>query len=108
MIANAVIIAMCAIVVWQGYETAMAYRRAEGTRWERIKIAFRESATIAWARLNALSAVAVAIIATASEWLGAPGIKEAIEPYLGPGYMLAYLLLITIGAEVARRRTLES
>ena len=38
--------------------------------------------------------------------VGAPGVKEAIEPYLGPQYMTAYVLFVLIGAEIARRRTL--
>ena len=41
-----------------------------------------------------------------AEILGAPGVKDAIEPYFGPNYMPAYVVIVLIGTEIARRRTL--
>jgi hypothetical protein len=108
MIATIILVVLLCLVAWQVYETINAYRRATGTTWERLKAAFSESATIAWARLNALSAVAVAVLLELSAWLGAPGVQQSIEPYLGPKYMLAYLLVVLVGAEIARRRSLSA
>lgn len=106
MIANGIIIALLSVTAWQVYETIMAYKRAEGTTWDRLKSAFRESATIAWSRLNAISVAVTTAVAMASDYFGNPAIKDTIAPYLQPEYMLAYTLVILIGAEISRRRTL--
>lgn len=106
MIATIIVLALCGVIAWHAVETILAYRAATGSIWERTRAAFRSSATIAWARLNALSVLAVAALVEASTWLGTPGIKDVIEPWLGPKYMLAYLLVVLIGAEAARRRSL--
>jgi hypothetical protein len=82
------------------------YYNSTGTTWERIKQAFSNSRTIAWTQLNALSVAAVGGVGWLSTAAGAPGVKEAIQPYLGPEYMTAYILFVLIGAEFARRRTL--
>lgn len=108
MIATIILVVLLCLVGWQVYETVRAYGRATGTTWERLKAAFSDSATIAWARLNSLSAVAVAALAEVSAWFGAPGVQQAIEPYLGPKYMLAYLLVVLVGSEIARRRSLQA
>lgn len=108
MIANGILIALLAITAWQAYETIAAYRQAQGTTWERVKSAFRKSASIAWARLNAVSVSLTTVVALAADWLGMPGVKEAITPWLTPEYMLAYTLAVLIGAEIARRRSLSS
>jgi len=108
MIATVILVVLLCLVAWQIYETVKAYGRATGSSWERLKAAFQDSATIAWARLNAMSAVVVAALAEISAWFGAPGVQQAIEPYLGPRYMLAYLLVVLVGAEVARRRSLSA
>lgn len=107
MIANIILLAVLAAIGWQVYETVKAYMAAEGSPTERLKAAFKASATIAWSRVNALSVAAVAALSEASVWLGMPGVKETIEPYLGSKYMLAYVLVVAVGAEVARRRSLR-
>lgn len=106
MIATIIVLALCGVIAWHAIETVLAYRKATGTFWERLKSAFRDSATIAWARLNALSTVAIAALVEGSAWVGAPGVREVIEPWLKPQYMLAYMLVVLIGAEAARRRSL--
>lgn len=82
------------------------YMVAPGSPWERLIAAFKSSASIAWTRLNALSVAAIGALSQLAPLIGAPGIKEAIEPWLAPQYMLAYILFVLIGGEIARRRTL--
>lgn len=103
LISTAIVLLVPAyIVVMITYQ----YMTAVGTKMERLKEAFHDSATITWTRLTSLSSVLVGAVGTVASYLGAPGIQQAIEPYLQPKYMLAYMLLTLIGAEIARRRTL--
>lgn len=95
-----------AVPVYMASSVIYIYLSAPGTQWERIKTAFHDSVTVAWARLTALSATLVGLVGEVSGYAGAPGVQQAIEPYLQPKYMLAYMLVVTIGAEIARRRTL--
>lgn len=106
MIAQIIIGVALLAVAYQAYETVMAYKRATGSIWERLKAAFSESATIFWSRVNSISVALTTLVATISTYLGAPGIKETITPWLTPEYLLAYTLVILIGSEIARRRTL--
>lgn len=103
LILTAIVLAVPAYMI---YTTIHNYVVATGTAWERLGKAFKESATIFCTRLSAISAAAVGAVGELSTYLGAPGVKEAIEPYLSPKYMLAYMLITLIGAEIARRRTL--
>ena len=82
------------------------YMAAPGSTLDRIVAAFKNSASITWARLNALSVVAVGALSYLADLAGAPGVKDTIAPYLAPQYMTAYILFVLIGAEIARRRTL--
>ena len=95
-----------AVPAYMAFCVIHGYATATGTTWERLVTAFRGSASIFWARLNALSVAAIGATGELATLVGAPGVKEAIEPYLGPQYMTAYLLFVLIGAEIARRRTL--
>jgi hypothetical protein len=99
-------IIVLAIPAYMLYVTVHGYLAARGSIWERLVLAFRESATIFWARLNALSVAAIGGTGWIADIAGAPGVKEAIAPYLAPEYMVAYTLFVLIGAEIARRRTL--
>jgi len=82
------------------------YRAATGSTWTRLVAAFRGSASIFWVRLNALSVAAIGAVGEIATFAGAPGVKEAIEPWLAPQYMTAYVIFVLIGSEIARRRTL--
>jgi hypothetical protein len=106
MITTILTLFIIAVLGYVAFVTVHGYLAASGTVWQRLVAAFRASLTVFWARLNALSILAVAAVSEIASFLGAPGVKEAIEPYLAPQYMLAYVVLVLLGAEVARRRTL--
>ena len=83
------------------------YMVSPGTTWERLIAAFRESATITWARLNGLGAGLAALLAWASPYLGLPQVSDKIQAVVtSPIAVAAYIVLVAIGAEIARRRTL--
>jgi len=103
LLATIVILAIPAYVLFQ---VVLSYSMTPGTGWARLSGAFRNSATIAWTRVNTLSIAAIGLIGELSPLIGAPGIKDTIAPYLAPEYMVAYTLFVLIGAEIARRRTL--
>lgn len=106
--ATAICLAFIGVIVYLAVETVIEYRAAQGTVWERLQAAFKGSSTIAFTRLNAFSVLTIDAVAYIVDFLGASGLKDAIAPYLGPNWMLAYILFVVLGAEVARRRTLKS
>lgn len=91
-------------LVWRGVRR---YQLAEGSVWSRLKSAANESSTIAWNVGNAASIAAIAGVTFVSEWLGMPGVKEALEPYLKPEYMLTYMLVVTLGSVLTRYRSIR-
>ena len=95
-----------AVPAYMMFAIVRSYRTATGSTWQRVVAAFRGSASIFWARLNALSVAAIGAVGEIAAYAGAPGIKEAIAPYLAPEYMTAYVIFVLIGSEIARRRTL--
>jgi hypothetical protein len=100
--------AYMAFCVIHGYATATGSNGEPLSTWQRLVAAFRGSASIFWARFNALSIAAIGAVGEIASLAGAPGVKDAIQPYLAPEYMTAYVLFVLIGAEIARRRTLAS
>lgn len=84
------------------------YAKATGTVWERSKAAFSGSLTIFWARVNTVSLSLIGFTGDVSGWLGAPGIQPVADQLLGPKALIGYALLIAIGSEITRRRTLKS
>jgi len=108
MIASIIMLVVAAVVVWHLAETVIAFNSSTAlTRNDRLKEAFRHSLTIFWARFTAFTTLAIAVVAEGSNYLGVPGLKETIEPYMTPQLMLIYTLVVIIGAEASRRRTLE-
>lgn len=101
-------VVVVAVPLWMLAATVYGYLAAPGTKWERLVAALKGSASLLWTRLNALSIGAVGLVTEVSSFAGAPGIKEAIEPWLAPQYMTAYVVFVLLGAEIARRRTLPT
>lgn len=97
---------MLAFPVYAVTSMVLSYRAAEGTTWERLLAAFRNSASLFWVRLNAIGLGIGTLIGDVGSWLDAPGVKDVVAPYLKPQYMVAYMLVVLVGAEIARRRTL--
>lgn len=95
-----------AVPAYMIFMIVYGYMTATGSTWERVKAAFAWSRTIAWAQLNALSASLIGGVGELSTYFGAPGVRDAIQPYLEPKFMLGYLLFVLIGAEIARRKGL--
>jgi hypothetical protein len=94
------------VPAYMAFEIVRGYTTATGTAWQRLVAAFKGSATIFWARLNALSVAAIGTAGEIATIAGAPGVADTIKPWLAPEYMMAYTLFVLIGAEIARRRTL--
>lgn len=94
---------VCIVFAW---DTVRSYQTATGSVFDRLSAAFKDSLTIAWARLNALSVALIAAVAYGGDLLGAPGIKEALAPLLTPQMLIAYGVVVALGAEFSRRRSL--
>lgn len=93
--------------VWMTWCTVRGYNAATGSTWQRLVAAFRGSASVVWARLNTLSVVATSAFVEISSWLGISGVDNLASQFLTPKLMLGYTLVVLVGAEVARRRTLR-
>ena len=70
--------------------------------WEKLKVSFRHSLTILWARLLALGGL---LLAASESILGDPSIDAAVRSLLKPGYIPYYMIAIALITELCRRRT---
>src|SRR5262249_52862972 len=96
-----------AVVAVIAYSVVAQYRAATGTTWQRLAAAFKGSATILWARVVAFAGAGAGVLGGTADWLGAPGVKDAIQEFLKPEYVPFYILLIALVTELARRRTIR-
>lgn len=92
-----------AVPSYMAFEVIHGYTTATGTTFERLKAAFRSSLTIFWARVNSLSVGGIWLLGQAADLAGAPGVKEAVAPWLTPELLLGYGAFVVVGSEVARR-----
>lgn len=69
---------------------------------EKLKAAFLHSATILWARVVALTGIALAFVPTL---ITDPNVSMIAQSVLQPKYIPFYLIAIGIVAELCRRRT---
>ena len=73
--------------------------------WIKIKISFKNSVTIFWARVQVFVGFAVAsLMALASD----PNVTSTIQTALQPKYIPYYVIAIGLITEIARRRTVGS
>ena len=70
--------------------------------WDKIKIWFRHSATIVWARAIALAGI---VLAAVEGVLADPGTTAALQQMLQPKFVPYYVIAIGLVTELARRRT---
>jgi hypothetical protein len=73
--------------------------------WNKIRLWFRNSVTILWARVQVFAGLVVAcLMALASD----PNVTGAIQAALEPKYIPYYVIAIGLVTEIARRRTARS
>ena len=70
--------------------------------WEKLKLAFRHSLTILWARLLPLGGL---LLAFGQSLLGDPIVDDAVRSLLKPDYIPYYMIAIALITELCRRRT---
>lgn len=75
--------------------------------WEKIKVWFKHSATILWARLVGLGGLVFAVLGSIADVFELPGIRESIQALLDPRHMPYYIIALALVTELARRRTLN-
>ncbi len=73
---------------------------------QRLFAAFHASATIALARVTALSGGLLVILANGADLLGVPGVRDAVQGIVPPNVWPYLMIVIAVATEVARRRTL--
>ena len=73
--------------------------------WNKIKIWFKNSVTILWARLQVLAGIIAAfVMALASD----PNVTGAVQTALQAKFIPYYVIAIGLITEIARRRTARS
>ena len=74
----------------------------------RLSAAFHGSATIVVARLTAMGAALLEVASNGADFVGAPGVRDAVQGLIPPAYWPMVLLGLAVTTELARRRTLPS
>ncbi len=82
------------------------YIGAVGTPWARALTACRESATVLWSKFVLLIGFATTGLVQLADYLGDPGLADAIKGVLQPQYVGPFLLVVTFITLWARMRTL--
>jgi hypothetical protein len=72
---------------------------------EKFKTWCRESATIAWARFCMLAGFLLEVVAQSADILAA--VLPAVTPFVPPKWLGLVTLALSLGTEIARRRTLK-
>jgi hypothetical protein len=70
--------------------------------WDHIKVWFKNSVTILWARLQVVAGL---IAASVFALLQDPNITDALQSMLQPKFIPYYVIAIGVITELARRRT---
>lgn len=70
--------------------------------WDKIKVWFKNSVTILWARAVALTGL---LLAVGQTLLADPNMTGTIQAALQPKYIPYYVIAIGFITEIARRRT---
>ena len=98
-------VALFAYFLW---DFAREFSHAPGEVWDRILAAGKGSATLAWSRLIAMIGLAAGGMASVGDYLGAPGVADAIRAAIAdhPNWVLAFGIIVPLVTEWARRRTL--
>lgn len=102
VLAQFALIAYLVWVVYRGYRKASQF----DSSWDKLKAGFKDSLTVFWGWVNALSASAASFVVLLAQLLDAPGMKEAVAPFLKPELMLIYIIIVSLGSIIARMRTL--
>ena len=73
--------------------------------WSKLKLLFKHSVTILWARIVALGGV---LLALGQSLVADPNVNGAIQQALQPKFIPYYVIAIGLVTELARRRTAKA
>lgn len=91
--------------LWVGATFAVSYYKSEGSWWQRLLAASRESATILWNKAVILATGLITGVATLADKLD-PGTAEQIKTILPPNWVAGFMVAVAVISIVARLRTL--
>jgi hypothetical protein len=100
-------LAFAAVFVVVGFHLFTQYRKANGSTWQRLLSAAKESATILWGKFCLLLAALVSQLDNLADIAGMPEAKTFIETWLGnPKAVAGIMLALSLVTIAARKRTL--
>lgn len=107
MVKLVVAAAFAAVLVYTLWDIFKGYWQGGNTPAERLKSAFRKSATVLVARVAQLAFGGLGFAASAAELLGASGAATSLQGVIPPDYAPYFTAGVAFLSEMARRRTLE-
>ena len=107
MLTTIVLVAALAILAYIAYRVVLNYRAAEGTVWERLIVAAKNSATVLWQYVVIAGGTLLGWSVQLADALNMPEVRSVIQDNLKPEYVGLALVGIAIITVVARLRTLR-
>lgn len=93
-------------VLYFAWRVVAAYRKAEGTTWERVLATAKGSATVLWQYVVGAAGVAMTYAAQVADFFNMPEVRDFITKQLTPTQVGVALLVIAAVTVFARMRTL--
>ena len=100
------IVAALLLVFVVGEFAILYFTSARTGIWRKMLEAGKGSATILWARATMFLGALATVLVDLAGYLGAPGVADTIKAVLAPQYVGAFLVVVALVSEFARRRTL--
>ena len=107
MITTIVLVAALAVSIFVVYRVVVNYRTAEGSVWERLIAAAKNSATVLWQYVVIAGGTLLGWSVQLADALNMPEVRSAIQDNLRPEYVGVALVGIAIITVIARLRTLR-
>lgn len=94
------------IVGWLVVTTAINYKKATGTVWQRLLASASDSATLLWSKFVLLLSAGTGFLTNAADYFGDPSLAAAIKAALTPEHVVYFAIFVTFITILARKRTL--
>ena len=108
IISNIILSGVALLAIYIAFTFIREYREAQGSTWDRLLEAGRDSATILVQKIAILISGIGSVTALLGEWLDIPGLKEAVQSALKPEYVVAFVVVTALVSWFARKRTMGS
>jgi hypothetical protein len=100
-------LAFAALAIYVAVTVYLEYLKAQGSTWDRLLCAAKDSATMLWSKFCLLVAGITGSLDSVADLLGAPQMSDFVNKWVGnPKIIALVMLVISIITMTARKRTL--